>query len=87
MRARPIDAVFLDILMPDKDGIETLLEMKRARSSARIYVMSGGGRAGLTTFLDVAMKFGAHGQLRKPLTVADMVNCLDEAEAAISAVS
>ena len=87
LRAQNIDAVLLDILMPDKDGIETLLEMKKMKSSVRIYVMSGGGRAGLTTFLDIAMQFGADGQLRKPLTVADMVECLKAPESAVWEVS
>ena len=77
------DFVITDLQMPSQDGIETLLEMKKIRPGTRIFVMSGGGRAGLTTFLDVAMKFGAAGQLRKPLTFGDMVACLNPPVAAV----
>ena len=76
LKTQDIDAMFLDILMPDKDGIETLREIKKTQPSLRVYVMSGGGSAKLDFFLDIAMKFGADGRLNKPFVPEDMVNLL-----------
>ena len=76
LQKQNVDAMFLDILMPEKEGIETLREVKRMQPSLRVYVMSGGGSAKLDIFLDIAMKFGADGRLSKPFTPEDMVRLL-----------
>lgn len=58
--------VITDILMPDKEGIETIREIKQVDPHARIIAISGGGRAARTDFLKVAEKFGALESLKKP---------------------
>jgi CheY-like chemotaxis protein len=73
LRTQKVDAVFLDILMPSKDGIETLLEIKKLQLPLRVYTMSGGGRAEVDKFLDVTMKFGADGSLKKPFFSNEMI--------------
>ena len=78
LRTQKVDAVFLDILMPRMDGIETLLEIKKLKLPVRVYSMSGGGRDKLDQFLDVAMKFGADGRLKKPFSRAEMIRLLGE---------
>jgi len=64
-RHRPA-LVITDILMPEKDGIETLREMRALDPKARIIAMSGGGRAKYTNFLTIAQEFGATEVLEKP---------------------
>ncbi len=78
LREHKVDAVFLDIIMPDKDGIETLLEMKKIWPKLTVFAMSGGGRSGLNSFLDVAKKFGAAGTLKKPFGLSDMLKLLGD---------
>jgi DNA-binding response OmpR family regulator len=80
LRTQKVDAVFLDILMPRMDGIETLLEIKKLKLSLRVYTMSGGGRAKVDQFLDVGMKFGADGRLKKPFSPADMIRLLGSSQ-------
>lgn len=64
---RPIDIVVTDVLMPDKDGIETLLEIKQRQPRAKVLVVSGGGISSNTAMLDVADAMGADGVLQKPV--------------------
>jgi CheY-like chemotaxis protein len=62
------DFVLVDVFMPDKDGIETLREVKRKYPTITVGVASGGGLRGRFEFLDMALKFGADGIAQKPIT-------------------
>src|ERR1700743_1454324 len=75
LQTRKADVAFIDILMPDKDGIETLLEIRKFRLARRIHVISGGGRTHSADFLEAAVKLGADGMLKKPFAPSDMVKC------------
>jgi DNA-binding NtrC family response regulator len=73
----PVDIVFLDILMPGKDGLETLLEMKRRFPAVPVHVMSGGGTRSKQDFLTLAQKFGATSTIRKPVTASDLIRIIE----------
>ncbi len=62
---RTISAVLLDIMMPSKDGIETLREIRRLDGDLPVVMLSG-----LATPVKIveAMKFGATDFLAKPVT-------------------
>lgn len=62
----PAELVVTDIMMPEKDGIETIIAMRRQRPDLRIIAISGGGNVGKTHFLTMAEKFGATQILAKP---------------------
>jgi len=68
--------VLLDMFMPECDGIEALLEIKRRVPEAKVFVMSGGGLNRLYDFLDMAVKFGAEGIMRKPLSPSALVEMM-----------
>jgi len=74
LKTHNADVVFLDILMPDKDGLETLLEIRRSRPQARVYAMSGGGRRGSYNYLEIAKRFGATDVVKKPFTPGSLVD-------------
>jgi len=63
---RNLDLVLTDILMPEKEGIQTIIELRRQNPSLRIIGMSGGGMEGPDHYLDMAKEFGANQTLRKP---------------------
>ena len=46
MQQQPFDLVVTDLLMPERDGIELIDELRRQYPSVRIVAMSGGGRIG-----------------------------------------
>ncbi len=60
------DLVITDIIMPNKEGIETIIELRRITPAAKILAISGGGRLGDMTVLDYAAKLGASIVLQKP---------------------
>lgn len=70
---RDVSAVLVDLFMPDMDGIETLLKVKRERPEIPVIAMSGGRAEIGFDFLDFAMKLGADGFLRKPFTVEELL--------------
>jgi DNA-binding response OmpR family regulator len=80
-RKSPSDLVITDILMPTKEGIETIRELRRISSGVKIIAMSGGGNLLKTSYLDVARQLGANVVLKKPFemrALLDAVNtCLE----------
>ena len=68
----PIDVVLTDIIMPEKEGLETIMELRRSQSSARIVAMSGGGRINAQDCLMLARRLGAACVLEKPFTIEQM---------------
>ena len=60
------DLVLTDIMMPEQDGFETIMQMRMERPAAKIVAMSGGGRVGQTNYLAMALKLGADRGIEKP---------------------
>ena len=75
-RHRPTDLVITDILMPDQDGLETILELRRLAPEAKIIAISGGGQSGLLDLLPIAEKLGAQWTLRKPLRRLELLEAI-----------
>lgn len=65
-RKDPADVVITDIIMPECEGVETIIEIRRISPDVKIIAMSGGGRMGKTDYLDIAREFGAAQVFRKP---------------------
>jgi CheY-like chemotaxis protein len=74
------DLVVTDIIMPEKEGIETIRDIRAESPNAKIIAISGGGRMGNTDFLKIARQLGASEAVAKPLDpdhFLDIVkNCL-----------
>ncbi len=62
------DVVLTDLLMPDRDGLEVIAELRRKHPAVRIIASSGGGRIARETYLEIAQSCGAHAVLPKPYT-------------------
>lgn len=68
-RANPADLVITDILMPEKDGVELIMELQESFPEVKIIAMSGGGRGLDAQFnLRIAKDFGAVQQIEKPFS-------------------
>lgn len=64
-RRRHPDVVFLDIWLPDRDGLETLQALRQTDPTAAVIMMSGHGTASTAV---KAIKMGALDYLEKPLS-------------------
>ena len=77
-RKHPISLVIIDLLMPEQEGLETILTMRRLSPQVKIIAISGGGRFGMTYLLEVAEKFGANRALSKPLDRRELLAAIRE---------
>lgn len=76
-----VDLVITDIIMPQKEGIATIREL-RERSTVPIIAISGGGRTKNFDFLRMAYKLGATEVLRKPFANAELMALITKCLAA-----
>ena len=67
------DLVITDIIMPEKEGLETIREMRRIKSDLKIIAMSGGGKVSADNYLEIAKIFGASKAIAKPFTQKEMI--------------
>ncbi len=67
--------VITDIIMPEKNGIELILEIQKKYPSIKIVAISGGGKINAITHLNIAKDLGVHAIISKPVTDKE----LDEA--------
>lgn len=72
-----VDLVVLDMLMPNKDGLETIIDLRRRTPAVRILAISSGGRMGSDGLLRIASAFGADETLVKPLRAATFAATVD----------
>jgi DNA-binding response OmpR family regulator len=75
------DLMVTDIVMPEKEGIATIMEARRAAPHMAIIAMSGGGSFGRSgSFLQWAEELGADEAMAKPFSMAEL---LDAAQAVL----
>lgn len=68
------DAVVLDILMPEREGIETIREIRKTWAALPVLAMSGGDKTGWSDFLRMASALGANDTMAKPFTATEFVD-------------
>ncbi len=72
-RGGGIDLVITDILMPEKEGLETIRELRQSGGGVKIIAISGGDRTGSLRYLEMAAAFGADDTLAKPYRRQDLL--------------
>jgi YesN/AraC family two-component response regulator len=77
-RENPADLVITDIIMPEKEGIEIIIELKRDYPDVKIIAISGGGRINPEDYLNIAKKLGAHRIFAKPVERKELLNAVRE---------
>ena len=73
-----VDLVITDLYMPDRDGIEVLLDVKRLEPALPIIVMSAGGAYVRSDELAAAQLLGATVVLRKPFGLTQLRTAIDD---------
>lgn len=77
-KSQPFDLVITDIIMPEKEGVETIIELKRDFPGLPIIGISGGGRTRNLDFLKLAQEYGADQILPKPFSESQLLDAVKE---------
>jgi DNA-binding response OmpR family regulator len=76
-RQSPTDLVISDILMPEQEGIQTIMELRRDFPEVKIIAISGGGSVGPQTYLAMARELGADATLTKPFSLTELSEAIE----------
>lgn len=72
------DLVITDIIMPDKEGVELIQQLRETHRDLPVIAISGGGRTRNLDFLDIARHYGANAILSKPFTRTTLLAAVAE---------
>jgi two-component system NtrC family response regulator len=75
IKEKTFDIAFLDMLMPDRDGVEVLKDIRLSCPALPVVMMSG---YSLQEQKDEAVRLGARGCLKKPFEVEDIRRVIKE---------
>lgn len=74
---RNFDLVITDLIMPEKEGLETIADIRRESNEMPIIAISGGGRVGPNDYLETAKFIGANATLAKPFARQELISTVD----------
>ena len=72
------DLIITDIIMPNKDGLEVIMEIGKFQKNTKFIAISGGGNLSSHHYLDFAKILGASIIIKKPFEADDLLNAVDE---------
>ena len=70
------DLVITEIIMPEKEGIETIRDIRKQYPAMTIIAISGGGKLGPENYLELAETLGANTTLKKPFKGSALLNTI-----------
>ncbi len=74
----PPDLVITDLLMPDRDGLELIKDIRKTGVKLPIIAVSAGGRIGPITCLEMAERLGANRVFTKPFLPESILGAVGE---------
>ena len=77
-RAAPTDLVITDIVMPNKEGLATVVDLRRDYPKLGIIAMSGGAAHEPALYLKIAGVLGATRTLKKPFDLPTLLTAIEE---------
>ena len=75
-KEKPFDLVITDLFMPEKEGCETIMELRRHARDVKIIAISGGYRQ--ADCLPIAKQLGARVTLQKPVPTKELLAAVRE---------
>ena len=72
-RNTSFDLVITDLIMPDKEGLEMIMDLRRLAPRTKIIAMSGGGRNSPEDYLVTARLLGVQCTLAKPFSKEELL--------------
>ena len=77
-RRQPADILITDLVMPERDGFETLTSFRAEFPKTKVVVVSGQGRLHTPRYLFAAELMGADAVLQKPFDVTHLLQILKD---------
>jgi len=72
------DLVITDLIMPDEDGLKVIMRLREIKPTLKIIAISGGGKAGPGSYLNLAKALGANVIFPKPFSVNDLLAKIEQ---------
>ncbi len=76
--AGAFDLMVTDIVMPNQEGLESIMQAKQKHPSLHLIAMSGGGKDRTENYLRMAKTFGADAIFMKPFSPREMLDKVNE---------
>lgn len=76
MEREEFDLMITDIVMPEMEGISTIIETQKEQPDMKIFAISGGGRIDPESYLELASGFGAIRTFTKPLDIRELLDAV-----------
>ncbi len=76
-KEKSADLIISDLIMPEKEGLETIMELKQDFPDVKIIAISGGGQGDKGQYLDMAKKIGADSTLAKPFEQDELLKAVE----------
>jgi DNA-binding response OmpR family regulator len=80
MRFKPsiTEIVVTDLIMPEEDGLKVIMKLREIKPSLKVIAISGGGKAGPGSYLNLAKALGADAIYSKPFSINDLVMKIED---------
>jgi len=69
----PADLIITDLLMPEREGIETIRELRQTDRQVPVIVITGGGPMPPQALIELARSLGANAGFAKPFSVKELI--------------
>ncbi len=78
MSQQRADLVITDMIMPEMDGVETILAVRRFHPSVKIIAIAESGFNPAENSLKIARMLGSHKTLTKPIAPDELLDAVEE---------
>ena len=72
------DLVVTDIIMPEEDGLKVVIKLRELKPTIKIIAISGGGKVGPGSYLNLAKALGADAIYSKPFSINDLIAKIEQ---------
>jgi CheY-like chemotaxis protein len=72
------DLVITDLIMPEEDGLKVIIKLREIKPAIKIIAISGGGKVGPGSYLNLAKALGADAIFSKPFSTRDLIGKIEE---------
>jgi CheY-like chemotaxis protein len=72
------DLVVTDIIMPEEDGLKVVMKLRELKPTIKIIAISGGGKVGPGSYLNLAKALGADAIYSKPFSISDLITKIEQ---------